>query len=263
MVQTVAPEALKAGYTFDVEVNNEILTVVVPRGGVSKGQTFMGQTQAPENLTSNLLRIPVGMWKDGLFEFCKYGPCHPSFFLSWWCPFVAIGQIYTRLGLSWNGTPYSYIPETSKAFKTMVGLEFVLVATKQFIGSMYGQDPAHVHLFFHLSYIINFSSVILVAIFAGRTRAHLREKYDIPATLTNIDTSPVTERCGCGNLNRDRDDENSIVPQCCDDVEDYCLSCFCYPCVISQMQRHTAMYDTYEGSCFRSDGLPKHAPSMI
>jgi len=49
----------------------------------------------------------------------------------------------------------------------------------------------------------------------------------------------------------------------CDIAEDYIMACVCQPCVISQMNRHTALYDTYEGSCCSSNGLPSHAPLMV
>lgn len=66
----------------------------------------------------------------------------------------------------------------------------------------------------------------------------------------------------CRNLVSGLEDHES-VPFGCDVVEDYLLSCFCAPCVVTQMSRHTAPYDTYDGSLCSSNGLPEHAPAMI
>lgn len=86
VVEVIAPESLSEGYTFDVEVNHEILTVTVPYGGVSKGQKFRGQTQAQIKDGRDVIRIPVGAWKDGLFDFCRFGPLHPSLCCAICCP---------------------------------------------------------------------------------------------------------------------------------------------------------------------------------
>jgi hypothetical protein len=80
------------------------------------------------------------------------------------------------------------------------------------------------------------------------------------------------ERCGCGHgrgrrhWEEEEDPHSSMflwLPVVCDVVEDYCVSCFCAPCSVSQMSRHTAPYETYEGSCFSSNGMPPHAPVMF
>ncbi len=55
-------------------------------GGVAKGQLFKGQTY-PRIVESNQqLRVPMGGWKDSLFDFCRYGPFHSSLCLAVFCP---------------------------------------------------------------------------------------------------------------------------------------------------------------------------------
>lgn len=243
VVQVVAPENLNGGFTFDVEVNHEILTVTVPMGGVFKGQTFKSQTQARIVESNRELRVPMGGWKDGLFDFLKYGPFHSSFCLAICCPLVALGQVYTRLGLSWNGAP-SDKPNSTSAFKIMVAISFLCTSVFRLI-----DDRATLHL-------ISILFMIFTAALAGRTRAYMRNRYDIPAdSVNNTHMSSAEERIGCHDCH-----DNS--PQCYA-VEDYVTACICQPCVISQMSRHTALYDTYEGTCFSSNGLPKHAPQMV
>lgn len=105
-------------------------------------------------------------------------------------------------------------------------------------------------------HLISILTLIFTAALAGRTRAYMRNRYEIPAdSVNNALVSSVEERMGC----RDCHENN---PQCYA-VEDYAMACICQPCVISQMSRHTALYDTYEGTCFSSNGLPKHAPQML
>jgi Cys-rich protein (TIGR01571 family) len=242
VVQVVAPENLTGGFTFDVEVNHEILTVTVPMGGVFKGQTFKSQTQARIVESNQQLRVPMGGWKDGLFDFLKYGPFHSSFCLAICCPLVALGQVYTRLGLSWNGAP-SDAPNSTRAFKIMVAISLLCTLVFRLT------DGAGVHL-------ISILFLIFTAALAGRTRAYMRSRYDIPAdSVNNTLMSSAEERMGCHDCH-----DNS--PQCYA-VEDYVTACICQPCVISQMSRHTALYDTYEGTCFSSNGLPNHAPQMV
>jgi hypothetical protein len=273
-VEVVAPASLKGGYTFDVEVNHEIFTVEVPTFGVSKGQSFQAQTVPKVQETSALYRIPIGLWKDGLGDFCKYGPFHSSIFLACLFPLVSLGQVYTRLDLSWNGSPMpiTHHPVDNStnassglgtgtlnstrnmAFKVMVILTSIYVFTKQIIAGN--------NLSYHYIYIVNLVYFITITLLVGRTRRHIREKYDIPATFTQLQNMGGG---GSGGRN-DSDygpDGDGFMSLCCGEMEDYCLGGFCYPCVVSQMNRHTAMYDTYEGECCSSNGLPKHAPDMI
>ncbi len=232
-----------------------------PGGGITKGQTFRAQTKQKSEESSTLFRIPIGLWKDGLGDFCKYGPCHSSFLCSCLFPLISLGQIYTRLDLRWDGTPYHLPPQSpSSSFKIMLLFTFVYVLSKQIIESMM--------MSYHYLWILNLIYMITITALVGRTRRHLREKYDIPATFTQLRQSSPTFDKICGGDGHGGDDDyggegSGVVTTCCGEVEDYALAACCYPCVVSQMNRHTAMFDTYEGSCFSSNGLPPHAPEMI
>ena len=231
-----------------------------PPQGVQEGELITLQTEPKIQESSTLFRIPLGSWKDSLCDFCKYGPCHSSFLISCLFPLISLGQIYTRLELQWNGSPY-YVPTTkTDAFKSMVWLTFGFMFTKQILFAFQSQSA------YSWIYILNLSYGIVVAVLVGRTRRHIREKYDIPGTFTQIirNHSRIADMIGVdGNDFDDDGEDGGIIPVCCGEVEDYCLGGFCYPCVLSQMSRHTAMYDTYEGSFFNSSGLPDHAPMMI
>merc|ERR1740136_97614 len=227
VVEVVAPENLNAGYTFDAMVGGRVLTVVVPRKGVVKGQVFEAQTQAPMDESPEFLSVPQGFWKDGFFDFCRLGPMHPSIVLAVCCPLLALGQITTRLGLKWNGEPTS----EPKQIKLTFLIFLFLTVLRMFLSSWY---------------ILIYSTYVVLIV--ARVRSHMRKRYSLPPTVHRI-LPHDNPRCGFS--------EDRYV------VEDYCLPLVCSPCTISQMGRHTAMYETYEGAYFSSTGLPPHVPLMV
>jgi hypothetical protein len=78
MMQVVAPADLPEGYEFDASIGDRSVKVMVPAGGVEKGQTF--SVPLPSKVESLItgISIPVGQWRDGLFDIFHYGACHPS-----------------------------------------------------------------------------------------------------------------------------------------------------------------------------------------
>jgi len=224
IVEIIAPAPLKEGYTFDVEANGNIFTVVVPQGGVKSGQVFRVQTQTKIDDT---FRIQTNAWKDGFFDLCRHGPFHSSCMLALCCPLLGLGQIMTRLNLTWYITPASTPPPAKKSFRIMllITLLYILFASP-------------------ITRIFYLFTIFLAAF---RMRSYLRHKYSIPPYLYNVIPAD--------------DPRFSWIPVGV--IEDGCLSCICRPCVISQMSRHTAMYDTYDGACCTSSGLPNYAPFMV
>jgi hypothetical protein len=187
---------------------------------------------------------------------------------------VALGQIYTRLNLNWHGRPidkeyemtstsdsnsnsapiltprYKY---SSRAFKTMLTITVIY----KFIVPLFDPNdtpPGLTDPFLKMYEIIFF---IFIVVLIARTRTYIRSTYDIQPTVIQetIERAPCS--C-CRNI-----EEDETIPYGCGVVEDYVMSCACYPCVLTQMSRHTAPYDTYEGSMCSSTGLPEHAPSMV
>jgi len=227
IVEVVAPATLATGYTFDAMVDGRVLTIVVPRPGVTEGQVFEAQTQAPWAEDSELIKVPEGFWKDGLWDFCRFGPVHPSLLLSCCCPLVALGQIATRLGLRWDGEQISASSNVKRTFQIFV----VLSMCEIFIPRMFKW--------------IFLTFVVLVT---ARVRSHMRARYSLPPTM--LKTIP-------------NDNPRCSFPEERYVVEDYCLPVLCLPCTISQMSRHTAMYETYEGKFMSTTGLPDHVPLMV
>ena len=102
-VQVSAPADLPEGYEFTATLGTgeqrKTIKVTVPVGGVEKGQTFavpLTPTEISDFTTSSTaggtgggsggtISIPVGHWRDGLFQFYKYGICHPHCWTSCCC----------------------------------------------------------------------------------------------------------------------------------------------------------------------------------
>lgn len=227
VVEVTAPATLGPGYTFDIMTDGRVLSIVVPHPGVREGQVFEAQTQAPMDQSQEVLRVPEGFWKDGFFDFFRFGPLHSSLVLSCCCPLVAIGQITSRLGLKWDGEPTNDPDKIKNTFKLFLFLTFLNMFTSSW-----------------LSWIFGTYCVLVIA----RVRSHMRGRYALPPTLAKIIPND-NPRCSFS--------EDYYV------VEDYCLPIVCGPCTISQMSRHTAMYETYEGVYTSATGLPPHVPLMV
>lgn len=87
MMEVVAPATLSEGYSFDVEMDGQTLSVTVPKGGVEEGQKFT--IAFPETATLQVglprVNVPVGQWRDGLCDCCRYGICHYALWTSCCC----------------------------------------------------------------------------------------------------------------------------------------------------------------------------------
>lgn len=194
----------------------------------------------------------MGRWRDGLFDCLSLGICHSQCWLTFCCRPIALGQVMTRMKLDWSATPLNGRQAVLSAFKVMV-LTFVVYmaidttfdvvlfpyftgeydeATGEFVIPQniptWATSLDMIQQFFSLIYAI-FILVILM-----RTRAHIREKYQIP-------------------------EEN------CQGCEDCCCSIFCSACTICQMARHTADYSQqgYSASCCSETGLDPRAPEVV
>jgi hypothetical protein len=88
MMQVTAPATLPEGYQFEARMGERtVVTVTVPQGGVEKGQSF--SVPLPDTMdamiTGSGVHIPVGQWRDGLFDIFHYGVCHPAVWASCCC----------------------------------------------------------------------------------------------------------------------------------------------------------------------------------
>ena len=109
MLQVTAPTDLPEGYELDATIGGDesgggtVIKVQVPPGGVERGQAF--SVPFPTHVESRLMstatiRVPVGTWRDGFFEFYKYGVCHPHCWTACCCStcmFIAMDVAPSRV----------------------------------------------------------------------------------------------------------------------------------------------------------------------
>ena len=83
MIDVIAPADLPGGYCFEAEIDDKRFLATVPAGGVRKGATFSCHMRELDKAAGN---IPVGRWRDGLFDFFKHGVFHPLVCNAFFCP---------------------------------------------------------------------------------------------------------------------------------------------------------------------------------
>jgi len=239
MVEVVAPANLREGYEFDAQIGGQAFKVTVPPGGIEQGQKF-SVPYGGNIVSTRTMNVPVGAWKDSIFNCFEYGPCHNHLCLSCWCVPIATGQAISRLKLNWKGKPGT-IEETTGVFESILypTIAFWLVYFMIKIGIGDGDvNPANASDFVVLLVFIRtcllYTYLAFCVYIVWNVRAHVRKKYAIP--------------------------EHEACPTGC---EDFGVALCCTHLAIAQILRHTADYDTYNSTCCTETGLPSNAPSMV
>ena len=158
----------------------------------------------------------------------------------------ALAQVMQRLNLNWFARPTSGLPP--KTFSTVFCLTAAFMvcheALRQAMRAMLPTDnsttnndpediPVSFLVLFFLQMALSISFGLYVLIITIKTRYYMRKKYAIRAQ------------------------------NCDESIEDCCCSYWCHCCVICQMARHTADYDTYSATCCSSTGLGPNAPAIV
>jgi Cys-rich protein (TIGR01571 family) len=227
MVDVVAPADLPGGYQFEAQINNKHFLATVPAGGIRKGQTF--SCLMKEMRDSD---IPVGRWKDGLFDCFHYGIAHPMLLNSILCPLIALSQVEGREELDVlgrrvaPGTPQTGIYST-RGTMILVLVLWVFLNTVIISGfelklhNYVSPSPPDI-----ISLVLVNGFMIFFTIYATiNTRTYIREKYHIEEDKKQ---------------SRFRDIMSAI---------------FCLPLTIAQMGRHTAPYEEHMGACCNDTGV--------
>ena len=245
LIEVVAPANLPEGYVFEARLGeNRSIKVTVPPGGIEEGQKFtVPLPEQVENMITGNIAVPVGEWRDGLFECFRYGVCHPSVWTALCLPLIAAGQVIARLQLTWYGTPVR-VEKAAGAFQVLflVTVVYYVMRVSLFVAMWIMADDDvrrdvkpeddGTYAFLSTLYALDFYVFwILSSLLLFRLRMYVREKYAIRESAT--------------------------------DVKDCCLSFWCYCCVGAQMLRHTTDYDTYPATCCTERGIPAHAPSIV
>mmetsp|Transcript_17232 Transcript_17232/g.47137 ORF Transcript_17232/g.47137 Transcript_17232/m.47137 type:complete len:271 (-) Transcript_17232:174-986(-) len=235
LIHVTAPASLPAGYTFEAEINGNpdmVITCEVPEGGVTEGQLFLAPL--PITFDNARLRAPVGQWKDSLFSCTTAGIFHASTCCGLFCSQIAMGQVITRMNLSWLGEPGTWV-QAQRAFKvicTLVASYFVYSSALS-VATMAYDSEVDTPLWISWGKFIGSFAFALWSIYSlCRTRETMRARYQIP--------------------------ENHCVG-----CEDLCCSVWCSCCVAAQMLRHTGEYETYPGVCFSDTGHPHGTPKCV
>lgn len=230
LVDVVAPADLPGGYHFEAEIEGRRFLATVPAGGVQKGETFSSYMRDLEKVGSD---IPVGRWRDGLFDCCSIGCCHPVICNALCCPLVILGQIMMRVGFDFLGrpSPDNSINGPNTLFSILCFWVFVNLALFSAYNFKWSQGMELSVADIGALVFVNVSYVLFVVYLASATRGSLREKYYIRESRFH-------------------------------DLEDCCCATFCLPCTVCQMARHTADYEDYEGVCCNDTGLPDSYESL-
>jgi Cys-rich protein (TIGR01571 family) len=193
---------------------------------------------------------PTGRWKDGLCDCCSLGCCHPSLWCAYCFPQILMGQILTRMKLSWLGdsSPASDDDSWRTTFRrvvTVVILYYVLISylsppptevveeadddndndknKAAFLGLK--EIPLSEEDYPHWKRtwldILNFLFYMYTIIVLVKLRLAVRDRYRIPGST----------------------------------CEDCCCVVWCGCCTVAQLARQTAQYDTERAACCSSTGL--------
>lgn len=167
------------------------------------------------------------------------------------CKPLALGQILSRMKLDWSGSPLNGRTALMSAFQVMlltfivyntvdmtiyyITYPYVAAAEYDEATGMYTLPENVPSWALHLDTVresLTLLYSIFILIIMMRTRAHIRQKYQIPE-------------------------------QSCQGCEDCCCSFWCSACTVCQMARHTADYKTYKASCCSETGLESMAPEVV
>ena len=154
--------------------------------------------------------------------------------------FIALlGQVQNRLRLNWLGNRAN--PEDRSPFKILLGMSiFVIIWSYIFVpyfllpsytDPIVGLPMRGYGAIYAMNEILKFGMVVFSIYVVLKTRRHVRKRSGIPGTR-------------------------------CAGYEDCCCATWCGFCVITQMARHTAEYETYAAQCCSETGLPVNAPQL-
>jgi Cys-rich protein (TIGR01571 family) len=148
---------------------------------------------------------------------------------------VLLGQVMTRLKLTWSAQEDGNRTQASSTFRILVFLWIAWIITQIIMQSLKlalinesGELDAEVEFFVFLLNVLVLAFSLFFLIITCRTRRHIREKYQIPE-------------------------------QQCHGCEDCCCTYWCTCCTISQMARHTGDYANHGARWCSETGMPAGA----
>jgi Cys-rich protein (TIGR01571 family) len=204
---------------------------IQPEGGVHEGQVFLAPLS--KSYDGPRLVAPTGRWKDGLCGCFQEGICHPSLCCPTFCPTIAMGQVMSRMQLTWLGAP-GPLDRTRQTFTVIVLLfiaSFIYSIALDIAAAQYTTATTPPVIWY-----LRLAGVLLITFWQVyalcKTRRTVRERYQIPEA-----------HCvGC---------------------EDVCCALVCSCCTTAQLLRHTGEYESYAGVCCSATGHPPGTPLVV
>ena len=181
---------------------------------------------------------PLGRWKDGLFDCCRFGLSHSSFLNGFCCPQILMAQVLTRFKMNWLAVA---APDWRGTFYRVTGMVAIYWTLTIFLAPpasrlVYNEEtgssewvsgkthsPILVFLYHASSWGLNLYTLFVLT----RLRRKVRLRYEIPTS-------------------------NGLFGGEC---EDCCVSFWCGPCSIAQIARQTCDYNTQSAACCSPSGL--------
>jgi len=252
-VEIEAPSNLPEGYEFDAKLNGSTFKVVVPKGGVVKGQRFhvpvtLQNTSKPSE--GQVSKKPVGKWRDGLCDCFSLGCFHPVCCLAYWCTPILMGQVLGRSGLDWLGSPTTAANAATTCKKT------TLIAVISFVLTTWYFVYQFQYVGLLMDYIANLNANL---------NANSNESPYYPPPQPTDPTPPMLKAAtfmACIyimvvviRLRYNLREQHAIPERNCIGCEDCCVAYWCGCCTISQMARHTADYSEERAYCCTDNGL--------
>mmetsp|Transcript_43821 Transcript_43821/g.106263 ORF Transcript_43821/g.106263 Transcript_43821/m.106263 type:complete len:276 (+) Transcript_43821:290-1117(+) len=217
----------------------------------------------------------LGRWKDGIFDCFSQGLCHPSLWCACCCPLLLMGQVLTRLKMTWYGTSSSSSTAYRRTFWTVLGIfitycvassslscppeppsqgdidELKSMIDDDSIITQIQQDIDQMTLDYEACpgwkpYVLSCIQCVMglyTLVVMIRLRRAVRTAYRIPP------------RGCCGGPSGDCGDVCA--------VEDCCCVFWCTCCTVSQLARQTADYDHIRAVCCSTTGLPSDVEADI
>lgn len=180
------------------------------------------------------MNAPTGRWKDGLCDFCSAGIFHPSFWCALCCTQIGVGQVMSRMELTWLGEvgPRVATEKTFQVVLLLVACYYVFSTSLSIAAGPYDRAEEMPQIIPVLKILGSLLYSVWAVYSLCKTRENVRARYQIP------------ERH-------------------CQGCEDVCLAAWCGCCVTAQLLRHTGEYENYPGTCCTETGLPPGTPSVV
>ena len=164
-----------------------------------------------------------GSWKDGLFDCCRNGLCHPSLVCAFFCPQILMAQVLTRLKMNWLGDRAPE-HEWKSTFRTMLWILGAYWILTMLLSPSKSAEASFLQSVLYR--LLGWALTIYTLVVLTKVRRQVRLLFDIPI-------------------------QSRLLGQ----GEDVCLSFWCGCCVVSQLARQTCDYDEEKAAWWSSTGL--------